>query len=150
MFRRSASLAIPHISQKFRSETVPLPSFLGHTNRSVKLPHESQREAARVYQFLTANKEKGGKKNGPVFRRVCAFDVSRAVGIARFRSVSKSQPHRTMQCQQAGAECRKISDIRYCAGHFSGSRIAGVLPTGSYTLSLVSAPKRLQFKFLTD
>ena len=49
-------------------------------------------------QFLTTNKEQWGKKNGPVFRNVCAFDVSRAVGIARFESVSESQPHRAIQC----------------------------------------------------
>ena len=44
-------------------------------------------------QFLTTNnlKEKWGKKTGPVFRNVCVFDVSRAVGIARFESVSESQ-----------------------------------------------------------
>ena len=44
---------------------------------------------------ITTNKE----KNGPVFRKVYVFDVSQAVGIARFESVSESQPHRTMQCQ---------------------------------------------------
>ena len=38
-----------------------------------------------------------GEENGPVFRKVCVFDVSRAVGITRFESVSDSQPHRTIQ-----------------------------------------------------
>ena len=47
---------------------------------------------------IDTNKEKWGKKNGPVFRKVCVFDVSRATGIARFESVSESQPHRTIQC----------------------------------------------------
>ena len=90
-------------SQKFRRDTVPLPVLLGHTNRSVKLSHESQREIMSSFrhfqdQFLTTNKDKWGKKNGPVFRKVSVFDVSRAVGIARFESVSESQPHRTIQC----------------------------------------------------
>ena len=31
-----------------------------------------------------------------MFRKVCVFDVSRAVGIARFESVSESQSHRTI------------------------------------------------------
>ena len=47
MFRRSASLAIPH-----RKSFAAIPSLslvlLGHTNRSVKLSHESQREIALV------------------------------------------------------------------------------------------------------
>ena len=44
-----------------------------------------------------------GNKNGPVFRKVCVFDVSRAVSIARFESVppSESHPHRTIQCHYA-------------------------------------------------
>ena len=47
MFRRSASLAIPH-----RKSFAAIPSvslvLRGHTNRSVKLSHESQREIALV------------------------------------------------------------------------------------------------------
>ena len=89
-------------SQKFCRDTVPLPRFLGHTiaasnchtNRSVKLP--SFRDFQD--QFLAANKAKWGKKTGPVFRKVCVVDISRAVGISRFESVSESQPHRTIQC----------------------------------------------------
>ena len=44
---------------------------------------------------LTTNRERRGKKR-PLLRRVCVFDVSRAVGIARFESVSKSQPNTTI------------------------------------------------------
>ena len=40
-----------------------------HTNRSVKLPSFRHFQD----QFLTTNKEKWGKKNGPVFRDVCSF-----------------------------------------------------------------------------
>ena len=89
IFLLSASLAIPH-----RKSFAAIPSLslgsLGtriaasncHTNRSVKLPSFRHFQD----QFLTANKEKWGKKNGPVFRRVCVFDASQAVGIARFES----------------------------------------------------------------
>ena len=101
MFRRSASLAIPHHKSFAAIPSVSL-VLLVHTNRNVRLSHESQRETALVThfqdQFLTTNKEKWGKKNGPVFRKVCVFDVSRAVGISRFESVSEWQPHRTIQC----------------------------------------------------
>ena len=38
------------------------------------------------------------KNNGAVCRKVCVFDVSWAIGIARFESVSESQPNRTLQC----------------------------------------------------
>ena len=101
MFRRSASLAIPHHKSFAAIPSVSLVS-LGtriatsncHTNRSVKLPSFTHFQD----QFLTTNKEKRGKKIGPVFRKLCVFDVSRAVGIARFESVSESQPHRTIQC----------------------------------------------------
>ena len=40
-----------------------------HTNRSVKLPSFRHFQD----QFLATNKEKWGKKNGPVFRRVFVF-----------------------------------------------------------------------------
>ena len=74
MFRRSASLAIPH-----RKSLAAIPSLslksLGtqiaasncHTNRSVKLP------SFRHFQeeFLTTNKEKWGKKNGRVSQGLC-------------------------------------------------------------------------------
>ena len=60
-------------SQKLRRDTVPLPRFLGHTNRSVKLSHESQHEIALFRhfqdQFLTSNKEKWGKKTDLCFAR---------------------------------------------------------------------------------
>ena len=102
MFRRSASLAIPHLKSFAAIPSVTLMQLLGtriatfscHTNRSVKLPSFRNFQD----QILTTNKEKWGKKKGPVFRKVYAFDVSRAVGIARFKSVSESQPHRTIQC----------------------------------------------------
>ena len=32
-----------------------------------------------------------GAKNGPLFRKVCVFDVSRAVRVARFKSVTASR-----------------------------------------------------------
>ena len=101
MFRRSASLAIPHhksfaaiLSLSLSSLDTRIAASNCHTHRSVKLP------SFRHFQdrFLTTNKEKWGKKNVPVFRKVCVFDVSRAVGIARFESVSELHPHRTIQC----------------------------------------------------
>ena len=101
MFRQSASLAIPH-----RKSFAAIPSLslgsLGtwiatstwHTNRSMKLPPFRHFQD----QVLTTDKEKWGKKDGPVFCKVCVFDVSRAVGIARFESVSELQLHCTIQC----------------------------------------------------
>ena len=86
MFRRSASLAIPHLKS---FAAIPAVSrvqlghtksqrFSCHTNRSVELPSFRHFQD----QFLTTSKEKWGKNNGPVFRNVCVFDVSRAVGIS--------------------------------------------------------------------
>ena len=40
----------------------------------------------------------GKKAFDKLFRKVRVFDVSRAVGIARLESVSKSQPNRAIQC----------------------------------------------------
>ena len=45
MFRRSASLAIPHLKSFAAIPSVSL-ALLGHTNRSVFLSHESLREIA--------------------------------------------------------------------------------------------------------
>ena len=47
MFRRSASLAIPHLKSFAAIPSVSLVQ-LGDTNRSVLLSHESQREIALV------------------------------------------------------------------------------------------------------
>ena len=47
MFRRSASLAIPHHKSFAAIPSVSL-VLLGHTDRNVKLSHESQRELALV------------------------------------------------------------------------------------------------------
>ena len=47
MFRRSASLAIPH-HKSFAAIPSLFLVLLGHTNRSVKWAHESQREIALV------------------------------------------------------------------------------------------------------
>ena len=47
MFRRSASLAILHRKSFAAIPSVSL-ALLGHTNRSVKLSHESQRQIALV------------------------------------------------------------------------------------------------------
>ena len=47
MFRRSASLAIPHLKSFAAIPSVFLVQF-GHTNRNVFLSHESQREIALV------------------------------------------------------------------------------------------------------
>ena len=76
MFRRSASLAIPHLQSLAAIPSVSLgtriAAFSCHTNRSVKLPSFRHFQD----QFPTTNKEKWGKKNGPVFRsNVCVFDV---------------------------------------------------------------------------
>ena len=42
----------------------------------------------------------GEKKLGPLFRKVFVFKMSRAVRIARFESVSESQPHRATHGHQ--------------------------------------------------
>ena len=70
-----------------------------HTDRSVNLP----RLGTFKTNSLLPTRRSWGKKNGPVFDRVCVFDASRAVGVARFESVSESQPHRTIQCHSWGA-----------------------------------------------
>ena len=86
MFRRSTSLAIPHLKS---FATIPSVSLvqLGHTNRSVFLSHESQRESALFWVLSRPipyyQQGKVGKNHGPVFRNVCVFDVSRAVDIAK-------------------------------------------------------------------
>ena len=72
MFRRSASLAIPHHKSFAAIPSLSLGS-LGtriaalncHTNRSVKLPSFRHFQD----QFLTTNKEKWGKKTGLCFAR---------------------------------------------------------------------------------
>ena len=73
MFRRSASLAIPHHKSFAAIPSLSLGS-LGtriaalncHTNRSVKLPLFRHFQD----QFLTTNKEKWGKKTGLCFARL--------------------------------------------------------------------------------
>ena len=101
MFRRSTSLAIPHLRSFAAIPSVSLVQF-GHMNPSVFLSHESQREIALIEALSRPipyyQQGEVGEENGPVFRNVCVFDVSRAVGLARFESVSESQPHRTIQC----------------------------------------------------
>ena len=104
MFRRSASLAIPHLKS---FAAIPFVSLvqLGHTNRNVFLSHESQCEIALIWALSRPipNCQQGevGERHSPVFRNVCVFDVSQAIGIARFESVSESQPNRAIQCHQA-------------------------------------------------
>ena len=98
MFRGSASLAIPHHKSFAAIPSVSL-VLLGHTNRNVKLSHELQRDIAL---FLALSRlipdyrqgEVGGRKMG---QGLC-FDVSRAIGIARFESVSESHPNSTIKC----------------------------------------------------
>ena len=100
MFRGSASLAIPR-----RKSFAAIPSaslvLLGHTNRSVSVSHESQHGTALVLplsrQIPYYQQGDMGGRHGPWFRSVCVFDVSRAVGIARFESVSEPRPNRTIQ-----------------------------------------------------
>ena len=48
MFRRSASLAIPHLKSFAEIPSLSLVQ-LGHTNRNIFLSHESQREIALIY-----------------------------------------------------------------------------------------------------
>ena len=101
MFRRSASLAIPHL-KSFAAIPSVSRVHLGHTNRSVSLSHESQREIALVLALSRPipyyQQGDVGEKNGPVLRKVMDIDVSRAVGIARFESVSEPQLNRAIQC----------------------------------------------------
>ena len=50
----------------------------------------------RHCQDCFLNREKGGKGKQAFVRRFLSFDVSRAVRIARFESVSDTQPHRAI------------------------------------------------------
>ena len=71
MFRRSASLAIPHLKSFAAIPSVSLVQ-LGHTNRNVFLSHESQREIdPRLGTFKTNSllptRRKWGRKMGLCF-----------------------------------------------------------------------------------
>ena len=71
MFRRTASLALPHLKSFAAIPSVSLVQ-LGHTNRSVFLPHESQREIALVQALsrpipLLPTRRSGGRKMGLCF-----------------------------------------------------------------------------------
>ena len=84
-------------SQEFRRDTVRLPSVPWDTNRSVNCHTDRGVKLSSLRhfedQFLSTVRERWGKK-GPFFHRVCVFDVSRAVRIAQFESVSET--HDTM------------------------------------------------------
>ena len=73
MFRRSASLVIPHHKSFAAIPSVSL-VLPGHTNRNVSASHESNANlpSFRHFQdrFLTTNRDKWGKINGPLFRKV--------------------------------------------------------------------------------
>ena len=93
MFRRSASLAIPHLKSFATILSVSLVQ-LGHTNRNV-LSHESQWEIALIWALSRpipyCQHGEMGERHGPVFHKVYVFDVSRIIGIARYESVSESR-----------------------------------------------------------
>ena len=101
MFRRSASLAIPHLKSFAAIPSVSLVQ-LGHTNRNVFLSHESQ--AVKIALVPTKALSRPipyyqQEENGPVFRNVCVFDgFAGPLASHDSRSVSESQPHRTIQC----------------------------------------------------
>ena len=99
MFRRSASLAIPHLKS---FAVIPSVSLVQLTNRNVFLSHEPQCEIALIKALSRpipyCQQGEMGERHGHVFRKVCVFDVSRVIGIARFESVSESQPNRAIQC----------------------------------------------------
>ena len=98
MFRCSASQAIPHLKSFAAIPSVSL-VLLGHTNRNVLVSHELQRGITLIWALsrpiLYYQQGEWRDKNGPVFRKLRDFDVSQAVGIARFESVSESQPNRS-------------------------------------------------------
>ena len=71
MFRRSASLAIPHRKSFAAILSLSLVLF-GHTNRNVKLSHESQHEIAPCFgtfktSSLLPTRRSGGRKTGLCF-----------------------------------------------------------------------------------
>ena len=75
MFRRSASLALPHL-KSFAAIPSVSPVQLGHTNRSVFLSHESQREIALVLALSRPSPyyqqgEVGEEKWACVSQRLC-------------------------------------------------------------------------------
>ena len=88
MFRRSASLAIPH-----RRSFTAIPSvslvLLGHTNRSISVSHESQHEIVLVWAlsrpapYCQQGEVDKKKKNGPLFRKVCVVGPLLGVGGVR-------------------------------------------------------------------
>ena len=79
MFCCGASLAIPHRKRIAGIASISL-AHLGHMNRNVLVSHNSQRDIAL---FLALSRpipdyQQGdiGERHGPLFRRVCVFDVS--------------------------------------------------------------------------
>ena len=102
MFRRSASLALPYLKSFAAIPSVSLVR-LGHTElQRFLVTWIAAWNCPCLGTFKTDSllptRRSGGRKMGTVFRNVRFFDVSRAVGIARFESVSESQPHRAIQC----------------------------------------------------
>ena len=98
---------ISKVSQRYRpcawgNLGTRIAAFSCHTNRSVKLPSFEHFQD----QFFTTNKDKWGKKKDPVFRNVCVFELSRAVGIARFeiRIRIATASHDTMPLSSLGFE----------------------------------------------
>ena len=95
-FRCNVSQAIAD-----RTSSAALPSLarvhLRHMNRNISVSCESQREIALLWALSRGIPDyqhgEVGKINDSLFRKVLVFDVSRAVRIARFESVSDSQLH---------------------------------------------------------
>ena len=114
MFRRSASLAIPH-HKRFAAILSVSVVLLGHmnrnvfsvhTHRSVKLP------LCRHFEDRFPDYQQGEVRetNGPLFRKVCVFDVERAIGIARFKSVSDRSRIARHNATKALPKCCNFQD----------------------------------------
>ena len=110
MFRRSASLALPHL-KSFAAIPSVSPVQLGHTNRSVFLSHESQREIALV---LALSRPSPYYQQGEVGEEKWAC-VSQRLCFGRFAG----RWHRTIRIRiRIAATSRDTMPLRFQSRHW--------------------------------
>ena len=120
IFRCSASLAIPHRKSFAAIACVSL-VLLGRTNCSVSLSHESQREIALVEALSRPIPDYQQREVGEItVSQGCVFDMSQAVRVARFESVSEppAESHDTMPLNSpwGDRERKRLSRAISCEG----------------------------------
>ena len=78
----------PHQRQKNPKKTAPVLLF-----ENIFKTHANNVKPRPAFGSNIVKHRRSGEKNGPLFRKVCVFDVSRSVRrFARFESVSELQP----------------------------------------------------------